>query len=159
MNSTEVTVLFCINCLVDKTFYSIFKNCQKFWQNWVWATQSKNSYWSISSSHWPTKIMARTTKGDTYPSFQISQSQNTAHLKHQQNKMEHCLEKNGWKCKRKKWMQGRRETNQREAGKCLVVCYGTDNALLSGALVHRWMQSAHTMAIKTSLSRWNDETR
>lgn len=38
--------------------------------------------------------MARTTKGNTYPSFQISQSRNTAHLKRQQNKMEHCMEKN-----------------------------------------------------------------
>lgn len=36
------------------------------------------------------------------------------------------------------------QENQREAGKCLVVCYGTDNALLSGALLQRWMQSAHT---------------
>lgn len=113
-----------------------------------------------ASSHRPTTITARTTEGNTYPSFQISQSHNTARLKYPQNKMEHCLEKTRRTWKRKKWVEGRRKPNQREAGRCLVVCYGTDNACLAvpcyigGRRAH-----TRTMAIKTSLSRWNDGTR
>lgn len=53
------------------------------------------------------------------------------------------MEKNNKNEKRRNRCK-RREGNQREAGKCLVLCYGTDNACLSGALLHRWTQSAHT---------------
>lgn len=55
---------------------------------------------------------------------------------------------------------GRRKTNQREAGKCLVLCYGTDNACLA-VPGYIGVRGVHTrmMAIKTSLSRWNEGTR
>lgn len=48
------------------------------------------------------KTLAKTTKSNTYLFFQMSHDHNTAHLRYQQNKMEHCLEKK--LRKRKKWM-------------------------------------------------------
>lgn len=61
---------------------------------------------------------------------------------------------------RKRMQVERRKANQREAGECLVLCYGADNARLAvprdtgGRRVH-----TQTMAIKTSLSCWDEGTR
>lgn len=65
------------------------------------------------------------------------------------------------KMKREEMDLGEEEKDEpKRSRKCLVLCYGTDNACLAvpcyivGCRVHRRMT-----AIKTSLSRWNEGTR
>lgn len=88
--------------------------------------------------------MARITKSNTYSSLQISYSHNTAHLKHQQNTMEQFREKKIRRREKREMDVGREEKdkpNRRWKG-CSTVLWHRQS-FLSGALLQRWMQSAH----------------
>lgn len=73
--------------------------------------------------------------------------------------MGHCLEKL-LKMKKEEINAGEEKTNQREAGKCLVLRCGADSAGLA-LPCYKGGRRGHTRvkAVGTSLSRWNEGTR